>query len=560
MSMKKILWLISVTVSCTALNAQTPEANTTGHLSGSFESYTQYYKDDNAINAAAPANNIGSNNFLKLDYTYKQFVAGIQYESYLPSVLNYVSTNPAVSLSGSQIANKYFKYIDKKFTVQVGDFYEQFGSGLIFRSWENRPIGINNSLEGVNFFIQPTDFLKIKALSGRTRKFDFTTANVTFGYSNSNVTGADAEIDLSQWVNKKDAINPVNLTIGGSYVNRYEGGYTGPINNYPQSVTAYSRRLNFDVSNYSFNVEYVTKGADPHAINLDNMATGKALLVNTSYTKNNFGITVSGRALSNMDFRSEREVDKANANQLMVNYLPTLTKQQDFLTSNIYVYSTQALNESGFQSDLFYNFKEGTKLGGKYGMKLSANFSYYGGLKSSDDLLSVGSQSYYHDFNIELKKKWSKKLETILAYQNIYYNKTALQNPGADVYSDIFVLSNLYKYAPKKSFRFVLEHLATKQDGGNWAAGIAEFSFAPSYSFYLSDLWNYTTRGVDYYGASNGITESVHYFNIGGSIAKNSSRFSLSYGRQRAGLLCIGGVCRYVPASFGFTASLTTNF
>ena len=106
----------------------------------------------------------------------------------------------------------------------------------------------------------------------------------------------------------------------------------------------------------------------------------------------------------------------------------------------------------------------------------------------------------------------------------------------------------------------VLEHLSTQQDGGNWAAGVAEFSFAPAYSFYLSDLWNYGTAGVPYYGASQGISSSVHYFNIGGSISKNASRFSLSYGRQRAGLLCLGGVCRYVAASYGFTASLTTNF
>ncbi|HML86108.1 MAG TPA: DUF6029 family protein [Bacteroidales bacterium] len=34
----------------------------------------------------------------------------------------------------------------------------------------------------------------------------------------------------------------------------------------------------------------------------------------------------------------------------------------------------------------------------------------------------------------------------------------------------------------------------------------------------------------------------------------------MSYGRQREGLLCVGGVCRQVPAATGFTLTLTTSF
>ncbi|MEI6184614.1 MAG: DUF6029 family protein [Bacteroidota bacterium] len=550
--MKKIIGLALTVFLIHTVNAQTVETLSKGHISGSFESYSQLYKDDGVSNAVAPPNQIGSNNFLKIDYTYGKFVAGMQYESYLPSVQNYFSTNSASAVNDSKIVNRYFKYIEKNYSVQVGDFYEQFGNGIVLRSWENRPIGINNALEGVNIFIQPASFLKIKVLTGRTRNI--------FDYSNSTVRGADVEVDCSDWLNKKDAAHPVSLTLGGSYVSRYQGGYTGPVVDFPQTVDAYSRRLNLDVSGFTLGVEYVTKGSDPHTLNKDNFSTGNALLINTSYAKNNLGINITARALSNMDYRSEREVVSANANQLMINYLPSLSKQQDYLTSSIYVYSTQPLNESGIQTDVFYNFKEGTPLGGKYGMKLTLNYSYFGALNSTDNILSVGTKKYYHDGNIELKKKWNKKLETILTYQNIFYNKSVLQNPAPDVNCSIFAVSNLYKYAKKKSVRLVLEHLSTKDDGGNWAAGVAEFSFAPSYSFYLSDLWNYGTEGVPYYGESTGINGSVHYFNFGGSIAKNASRFSLSFGRQKAGLLCLGGVCRYVAASYGFTASLTTNF
>lgn len=99
----------------------------------------------------------------------------------------------------------------------------------------------------------------------------------------------------------------------------------------------------------------------------------------------------------------------------------------------------------------------------------------------------------------------------------------------------------------KKAFRFELQHLATRQDRGNWAAVLTEFSFAPKWIFYLSDLYNYDLTGT-------------HYAVIGGSYSKGGTRFGLSYGRQRAGLFCAGGVCRFVPAATGITATLTTTF
>jgi len=54
--------------------------------------------------------------------------------------------------------------------------------------------------------------------------------------------------------------------------------------------------------------------------------------------------------------------------------------------------------------------------------------------------------------------------------------------------------------------------------------------------------------------------KKVHYFNVGTTYTKSSTRMSLSYGRQRGGLLCVGGVCRYVPPSKGITATLSLTF
>ncbi|MBI1344367.1 MAG: redoxin domain-containing protein [Terrimonas sp.] len=506
--------------------------NITGQLSGSFESYTQWYQEDTKINATLPADRIGSNNFLKLDYGYKQFSAGIQFESYLPSIPQFF--DQFTILNESKLVNKYFRYATKNFSVQAGDFYEQFGSGLVFRSWENRQIGINNALEGANIFIQPLRFVKIKAVYGRQRKL--------FEHANSNVRGVDAEIALTG--NKKETESHTRVALGGSYVTRYQE-YTGPVTDFPATVKASALRLDIAGTAGAISLEYVHKGSDPHDINGYTYSNGNALLLNSSYAKNNLGVNLIFRGMKNMDFRGERD---AMGSKLPVNFIPALTKQHDYLTTNIYVYNAQSMGETGGQFELFYNFKEGTALGGKQGSKIAFNFSQYRGLNSDSSLVGFAGEKYFQDMSLEWKKKWNDQWNSTLSLHSIFYNKSVVEGGSYDnVKAAMVVLNTTYQFAKEKSFRFELQHLSTRQDHGNWAAAVTEFSFASQWIFYLTDLYNY------------GETD-IHYPNLGAVFTKSGSRFSLGYGRQRAGLFCVGGVCRSVPATSGFTATLTTTF
>jgi hypothetical protein len=421
--------------------------------------------------------------------------------------------------------------------VQVGDFYEQFGSGLIFRAYENRQIGINNALEGFNIHVDPTKFLKIKTIYGRTRKI--------FDYTNTVTRGIDADLNVSQLMNPQSADQKIQLNLGGSYVGKYQE-YAGGLNDFPATVQAYAGRMDLSAGDFACNAEYVDKGADPNILNNFSFDHGKAFLVNASYTKNNFGITGTYRSLYNMNFLSEREMEFASV--APVNFVPALTKQHDYLTSNIYVYAAQMKGESGFQTDIFYQFKPGSSLGGKYGTKLAFNASIFGSLKDSAQIFGGTGEQYFNDFNLEIKKRLSKKFELTVGLQKIFYNATVIQAVSeGKVNAYVTAVGGLYKFAPKKSIRFKVEHLQTENDKGNWASALTEFSFSSPYAFFISDLCNY------------GYTKN-HYYNFGASVTKKSTRFSLAFGKQRAGLFCVGGVCRFVPASYGFTASLTTNF
>ncbi len=522
--MKQIFVLVFFSLCViSSLTAQVP--NTGGHLSGSFESYTQLYQKDTKINAVLPQDKLGSNNFLKLDYNYKNFTAGVQFESYLPSIAGFPFT-----INQSKLVNRYFKYTAPKFSVQIGDFYEQFGSGLVFRSWENRQIGINNALEGANIKVSPLPFINIKAVYGRQRK--------VFDYANSIVRGADLEIDFTNI--KKNNTSNTTVVGGFSFVSRYQQ-YTGPDPEFKPTVKAVSTRLDVNGINGSISAEYVHKSKDQNAFNNQDKTSGKAFLVNASYAKNNLGINLSFRSMENMDFRGERD---AIATQVPVNFIPALTKQHDYLTTNIYVYNAQSLGETGGQVDVFYNFKGNAKKPSK----VSLNFAHYQALKTKDNIFSFGSTQYYRDLSLEWAKKWNEKWSTTIAYHNLFYNKTVVEAiPSANIDANIIVLAATHKFTKKNTLRMELQNLFTKQDNGNWFAAVAELGLAPELSFFVSDLYNYGTT-------------DTHYPNIGGSYTKAGTRFGLGYGRQRAGLFCVGGICRFVPAATGVTATLTVTF
>ena len=67
--------------------------------------------------------------------------------------------------------------------------------------------------------------------------------------------------------------------------------------------------------------------------------------------------------------------------------------------------------------------------------------------------------------------------------------------------------------------------------------------------FSIQDLYNYGHP-----------ENAVHYYSFTAGVIKNAHRLELRYGKVRAGLFCVGGVCREVPASNGFSINLTSSF
>jgi len=141
----------------------------------------------------------------------------------------------------------------------------------------------------------------------------------------------------------------------------------------------------------------------------------------------------------------------------------------------------------------------------------------------------------------------------ILFYLWQFYNIDVIEGHTGEpsVYANTLVADMTYKITPTKALRMELQGLWTKEDDGDWAMALLEFTLAPKWFFTVSDQYNYG-NSVE--------ADRLHYYNFAFGFTKGSSRISLSYGRQREGILCVGGVCRNVPASNGLTLTLTSNF
>jgi hypothetical protein len=85
-------------------------------------------------------------------------------------------------------------------------------------------------------------------------------------------------------------------------------------------------------------------------------------------------------------------------------------------------------------------------------------------------------------------------------------------------------------------------------------AFVLEYNFNSNWAVYAYDNWNYRALGYD------GEDSQTHYYSLGGSYTKGTSRVSMNYGRQRGGLICVGGVCRFVPESNGVSATVNIAF
>lgn len=180
-----------------------------GQISGNFQTDVQYYLKDTLIDPsgeAFPDERLLGTGFLNLTYTRGNFMAGVRYENYQNNRVGLPS-----GYQGEGITYRYARYITDKVDITAGNFYEQFGSGLILRAYEERGLGLDNNIDGLRIIVKPAKGITYKGIIGRQRNY--------FDKSNSIVRGFDTDWNLKTSLGWEGT---TNLILGAGIVSKYQ--------------------------------------------------------------------------------------------------------------------------------------------------------------------------------------------------------------------------------------------------------------------------------------------------------------------------------------------------
>lgn len=550
-------------------NAQTE--SDLGNIHGNFQIDAANYQKDTIIGADPGSEVFRYNAFGNINYTKGGFSAGVRFESYNPPLIGYLP-----GYKGSGVPYRFARYQHKDIDITVGNFYEQFGSGITLRAYENRGLLYDNALDGMRVIFTPKNGITLKGLVGKQRTY--------FSLSPGVVRGIDGEVNFMELFDSVLGKSKTKVIIGGSFVSKYQVDQD-PTLVLPENVGTSAGRLAIIRGGFNFNAEYAYKINDPSYQNKFSYKPGQALIASTSYGTNGFSVMFSGKMLDNMSFRSDRNATNTID---MINYHPDFSKFHTYSLMAYYPYATQPNGEVGGTGEIQYKVKKGTWLGGKYGMDITLNASSYFGLDTigiapiKDTLNNLKyttnygklGKAYYRDVNIEITKKFSKQLKMTFMYANQFLNQSIVQfntldkEEHPDVLSHIVVIDITWRYKTGKAIRFESQGFFGKYDykeqskntsaetnitnnTGSWVSELIEWTPSTHWSITLADQYNYNNPVI---------AKRVHYYFAMIGYVNGPTRISVSYGRQRQGIFCAGGVCRFVPASSGLSISISSSF
>lgn len=535
------LIFFAIFIYSTSLLAQ----NEKGTLSGSFQANANFFIRDSTIGATnTPQYDhqlYGADAWLNLNYNYSGFDVGLRFDLFNNSNL----LNPQSSYTAEGIGRWYIKKKIDKFSLAGGYLYDQIGSGIIFRAYEERPLLIDNALFGVRLGYDLGENWEIKALTGRQKQlFDVFSPNLKA----INIDGYISE-DEANW-SLSPGIGLVNRTYDDATMQRIVSTVStfsvtdsiAPSFN-TNALTIYNT---LTVGNVSWYAEAAWKTEDvlfnPFATKTNrDGSTSLGRLVNekgavyyssVSIAGKGFGLTLEGKRTENFSFRTNPFV---SLNRGMINFLPPMSRFNTYRLTSRYTPAIQELGEQAVKIDLKFRPKK------NIGIELN-----FANITDLDNNLLY--REAYSEIQIKKKRKWV--LTGGLQFQQ--YNQAIFETkPDVPLVETIIPFVDfLYKIDRKKSVRFELQYMNTEQDFGSWIFGLVEYAVAPKWTFTISDMYNSDPK----------MTDKIHYPRIDLFYTIKSNRFSVSYVKQVEGVVCSGGICRLEPAFSGFRFTANSTF
>ena len=532
-------------------------------LGGSLSGTANFFRADSTIGAInTPQYDhqlFGSETWVALNAAYQGFEGGIRFDMFNNSNL----IDPKGSYTDQKIGRWFLRKQIKDLNVEAGYIYDQIGSGIIYRAYEERTLAIDNALYGARLAYNLGANWKATAFAGKQKNRFETYPTAIKGATLSGFVKLDSL--------GKFAISPgvgvVETTLSDATMERVVSAistYTpqdsiSPIYN-TRAVTFYNT-LSAGKFSWYLETAFKSKGVmfDPLAEknnwtgqkSLGKLVnrTGSVLYSTLTYAQRGLGITVEGKRTENFNFRVDPFV---SLNRGALNFLPPMARSNTYALTAFYSPATQEFGEQGVQVDI------------KYSPSRKVNFGLnYSNIQDLDNTPLY--QEVYADFSMKHKRKWVLTTGVQMQHYDVerYYNE-----PGAaDVNTVTPFAEFLYKLTRKKSLRFEAQYLNMLKgehkelpSNGSWAYLLVEYNIAPHWSFALSDMFNVLPGETSIVNAATGKKEITHYPRADVFYSTGSTRFGFSYVKQVDGIVCTGGVCRLEPAFSGVKATLSASF
>ena len=506
-----------------------------GTLSGDLQTNLNFFQKDEAIGAA---NNplydntlSGGESWLSLRYNVKDWTFSLRADAFQNSNVA-VPTQP--SLAYGIGAYSITKEMDD-LTITVGYIYDQIGSGIVFRSYEDRGLLIDNALVGLELKYKLGKKVQLKGFAGQQK-------NVLERYQPI-IKGFNAESDYSVGkVTLMPGIGLLNRTLDAESMNKI----VGAINNqelatrfeprYNTYVFSVYNKLNYKSISWYLEGAYKTHEATPIGNSLYDTA-GNVVYSTLNYGKKGFAVNLSAKRTENFYMRtSPNEVLLKG----MLNWQPVVARQRSERLISRYTPASQDLSEMAHTIDVLYNTPS---------EKTSYSFTYTNIDKLDKTKLF---RELFAQVNYDGIKSW--KFEGGVQYleynMEVYRTSTLPYLFAITPFAEITYLIN-----DTKSLRFETQYMNTKQDYGSWVFALLEYNLAPKFSISVSDMYNVAPNY-----SNPDVKKANHYYSVYTAFTKGPHRLSLAYVKQVAGINCTGGVCRYEPAFSGIRCTLATRF
>ena len=459
--------------------AQTLSAQKETRITGSLQTNANFFVTDSAIGATGTPQydyqKFGSETWLNMNFSHQGFDGTVRFDMFNNSNL----VNPTESFNGVGIGRWYIQKKIKNLTVAGGYIYDQIGSGIIFRAYEERALAIDNALYGLKLTYDINDNWKVRAFNGK-QKFRF-----------SNYEGVIRGVAVEGFI-KPDSSGNLSLVPGfGAVARTYDPEVVTQIVN-ALSTTPIADREKLQNNTYAFSLyntlnlgkfSWYLEGAYKSKDVMDNpfeprVGGGVGRLVNRTgtvvysvftYAQKGLGITLEGKRTENFNFRTS-PFEKAFRGQ--INFLPPLARQNTYRLTTRYTPAVQEFGEQAAQIDIKY------KLNKKWQFGLNSSY-----------ITNLENELLYREFYPEIQYKHSKKWQLIAGTQFQYYNQAIFENKNDLVHTIVPFSELLYKFTPRRSLRMEAQYLHTKDDFGSWLNGLAEVGIAPHWLFYVSDMY-----------------------------------------------------------------------